>query len=508
MNAKTYQRGLYKRLVAVAGLVSRHISKAHYLQRQKYRHFAAQATLVVGLLVLAGKPVSSWAGSIDAADFMTQPAASQPESASTPPCPVKPVYPIPTDLENLDILDGQLDALASSCLRSATFYAWHGAVLLAKHKTTAAIEALERALLLDPDLPGAQLDYIDALLAIGDTASARGWIEQFAQRPDLPSQLRPLLEQKLTVINPQLWRTRWTVTTSLGVDTNLNNAPSVSEVTLTFPRGPVTLALLESSRPQNGTAALNIVQWQGLKPQGEQLWLLQAELRARHTAESATRHRQADIAVNWLQAHQAPNQWIARAGLTRIDFGGQQLLQSSRASLMHQRTALHASFPSLACRPSAGFELEYRRYPASSELNGRYAGLVGAINCSGSASLSVQLRLGSDRADGASRPGGDYRRAELRTIWEAHYGLFKLSADYGYTRQLDSSGYSTLLNSSLPRQASRHSLRAEIAHQLPPSWLSGAEGFVSAEINQQTSNLSVFESSQKAIYAGLRWTLP
>ena len=451
-------------------------------------------------------------------------AQTQPPQAASPPtqpaaCPVKPVYPLPADPTSLQILQVQVEAIAPACLHSAGFYAWRGTLLLAQHQPAAAIEALERALLLDPQLPGVQLDYVEALFGVGDAASARNLLEQIAVRPDLPAYLRPLLARELAAANPDAWRSRWLLTTALGLDSNLNNAPAASELTLTFPQGPVTLPLTESARPKSGPAALNIVQWQGFKSHGAQLWLLQAELRARHTAQAANRYQQADLSANWLEAPDAPHQWIARTGLNRVDFGGQQLLQSARASLLRQWQAPAAIPLLLACRPSAGLELESRRYPVSPELNGRYSGLVGALNCMASDSpgasalfshqlLGLQWRLGSDQANSASRPGGHYRRAELRVTWEGRYGPSKLSADYGYTRQLDASGYSPLLNGNLTRQASRHSLRAELARPLPQQWLGSADGFFSIETSQQASNLAVFESRQNAVYAGLRWRLP
>ncbi|SFC17362.1 Tetratricopeptide repeat-containing protein [Polaromonas sp. OV174] len=445
-----------------------------------------------------------------------QPAARR--SPSPAACPVQPTYPLPADPASLQARQDQLDAIAPACLHSADFYAWRGALLLAQHQPEAAVEALERALLLEPNLPGAQLDYADALLGMGDTVSAKDLLEQLAARPDLPAHLRPLLARELAAASPDAWRTRWVLTTALGLDSNLNNAPAASELTLTFPQGPVTLSLLESSRPQGGTAALNTVQWQALKPQGGQLWLLQAELRARQTAEAATRYQQADVALNWLQAPEAPRQWLVRAGLTHVDFGGQVLLQSVRASVLRQWQAPQPTFMSASCRPSVGMELEARRYPVSPELNGRYGGLVGAIHCSADygpqgsllsqQQLSVQLRLGGDQADNSLRPGGNYRRAEFRATWDGRTGLYKLSADYGYTHQADSAGYSPLLGGNLNRQAGRHSLRVEIARPLAPQALSGVDGFVSVELNRQASNLAAFESRQNAVFAGLRWSLP
>jgi hypothetical protein len=118
------------------------------------------------------------------------------------------------------------------------------------------------------------------------------------------------------------------------------------------------------------------------------------------------------------------------------------------------------------------------------------------------------LRLGSDLAGIATRPGGSYRRAELRATWEARLGTWKANTDYNYTRQLDATGFSPLLAGNLARRISRHSLRVELARALPVGWLLGAEGFVSLELNRQSSNLAAFESQRKSLYTGLRWSVP
>ena len=458
-------------------------------------------------------------------------------------CPAQPAYPLPVGALALQGLLAQIDAVAPDCLQNPPYHAWRGAVLLALRRPAAATEALERALLLDPDQPGALLDYADALLAVGDTASARGLLQQLSRRADLPANLRPVLEGELALTNlrasdgfelnpdrdpnrdPLSWRTRWVLSTALGHDSNLNNGPAASELTLTFPQGALTLPLLASARPQSGSAVLATAQWQALKPQGNQLWLLQAEVRSRHTADQATRYQQADLAASWLQAPEAPRQWVVRGGLSQVDFGGQRLLHNARLSAQHQWQASESPAASASlglltrCRPSTGAELELRRYPASPELNGRYTGLLAAVNCASADAagsqawlahqlIGLQLRLGQDQPDSATRPGGSYRRAELRATWEARLGLYKANADYGYTRQHDASGYSPLLSSNLARRASRHNLRAELAHPLPTSWLAGAEVFATLEHSHQRSNLAVFESRQTALYTGLRWSLP
>ncbi len=435
-------------------------------------------------------------------------------------CTVNPQYPLPTGQVELRSLLALLDQAAAHCLLNAGFHAWRGAVLLTMGQPAAAVEALERALLIDPALPGAQLDYAQALFAVGDKRAARDLLQNLEKRPGLPPQIQALLQQELVDTDPAIWRTRWVLTTAWGHDTNLNNAPVASELTLTFPQGAVTLPLLESFRPQAGGSWLNMAQWQGIKPQGAQLWLLQAELRARHTSQSETRYQQGDISVSWLQAPEAPRQWIARIGASRLDFGGQHLFQAARASAVHQWQAPWYPLTSNGgtCRPGLGAELESRRYPASTELNGRYGGFVLSASCQGATQVngmtplsgptsSFQLRWGRDYPQSSTRPGGTYSKMELRAAVEDRVGPFRVNADYAYARQSDGAGYSPLLSDNLPRVTGRHSVRLEAALPLSRSPAGELDWFVSAEASRQNSNLAAFASRQNALYTGLRWTL-
>ncbi len=434
--------------------------------------------------------------------------------ASALNCPLQPAYPLPADAASLERLLLLLDAHAPDCLNSAGFHAWRGAVLLSSNRPAPAIESLERALLINPDLPGAQLDYAAALLAVGDQRSARELLLQLDNRQDLPLKLRELLSKELEATDPDLLRSRWLLSSAVGVDSNLNNAPSASELTLTFPQGSLTLPLLDSSRPKRGSAAFGVAQWQGLKPQGSQLWLFQADLRARHTPEAATRYQQADISATWLQAQDSPQQWVARAGASQINFGGQKLLQSARVSMQRQWRGEGLSSAARQCRPSAGIEVEGRRFPISSSLDGNYAGVIAVVVCADTGEtpnsvaghvINFQIRTGSDRASSLVRPGGNFARTELRASWEKPFGLYKLNGDFGFSRQVDASGYSPLLSDNLVRKISRHSLRAELSH--PLGMWANADWFVIAEFNVQYSNLEAFRSRQNAFYSGVRWSI-
>ncbi len=428
----------------------------------------------------------------------------------------------------------QAVANEGGCLTSATFHAWRGATLLALGRTSEAIEPLERALLHDPDLPGAQLDLAQALAEEGDLASARSFLKDMRQRADLPLPIGSAIDRQMELLSiPERlagaltsgWQSRWQFSALAGADSNLNNAPSTSEITLTFPgQGNVTLPLDVASQARGGGAALGVMQWQGLRTKGESLWVLQAELRRRQTSERATTYQQSDVAATWLQAPAAPRQWVARLATGHLQYGGSSLLHATRATLQHQweargRDDLAARWadPLSGCRPAGTLELEHRRYPSTPGLDGVYQGVglgwlcrrSGPVEASqGTADLtantsfySVHARLGKDRPLRGERPGGAYQRAEVRAQWEGPLlAKGRIGAQWTATRQIDGQPYSVLLG-NLARHTSRHVL------QLEASWpLTRELSLVgNAEVARQASNLAVFEIRQRSMYVGLRW---
>jgi tetratricopeptide (TPR) repeat protein len=465
---------------------------------------------------------------------VAQPASPTPPAAQTRACPLQPEYPLPTDRQALEQLAERQRALSGerACLKDAHFHAWRGATLLALGRPVEAVEPLERALLQDPDLTGAQLDLAQALAQEGDTASAKSFLDAMRQRPDLPLPIGTAIDRQLDLLSlpsqiagaiTQGWQYRFQMTALGGVDSNLNNAPATSEITLTFPQGNVTLPLAATSQARSGGAAMGALQWQGLRVQGDSLWVLQAELRARETTRSDTNYQQADVAATWLQAPAAPRQWVARLAATDLHYGGSDLVRATRATLQYQWEPLnhdggarHWSDVLGGCRPAASVEIEHRRYPTSSALDGLYQGGAFGWLCRRSTATqtsdaltantsfySLQARAGTDRPLEADRPGGVYQRAEIRAQWEGPLlSKGRLGALWTTTRQADREPYSALL-ANVARHTTRHGL------QLEASWpLRSALSLVAnAEVARQTSNLAVFASRQASLYVGLRWEM-
>jgi tetratricopeptide (TPR) repeat protein len=142
----------------------------------------------------------------------------------------------------------QTTVLLEACEEVALFHAQRGAQLLAQGKVEEAAVALEKALLLDPNLPGAQLDYAQALALVGLKGSARAMLAEVLQRPDIQPALKAQLEKGASqnklqapatgidlsgALSSALRSWQWSALaqTALGHETNLNSATYTDSLT-------------------------------------------------------------------------------------------------------------------------------------------------------------------------------------------------------------------------------------------------------------------------------------
>lgn len=463
---------------------------------------------LAALAMLVGACVSP--GASAQATLDAPPAPHAPSASSAPDCALQPA-PSASTLN----AQAHYEQLGAHCLRSAQYYRQYGQWLLQHHNPAAAIEALERALLLEPEHLGTQLDYSQALLAAGDTDSAQALLASLRAQPDVPPHLLPLMDWQLLALQtpppasaptPGGITTRTVFSQSLGADSNLNNATTATNVTLTFPEADLSLPVAQAFRPQDGLAATTALQWTGLIPQGQSLWLLQAEGRARHTASSAHRYMQGEFQATWLQNPAASAQWIARMEHARLFWSGRKLYSSQRLGL--QRQWAH-TLNSISCRTAAGLEVENRDYSGSRTLDGQYLGAVLTLLCQNNGnSFNLQLRAGQDNPSHASRVGGEQRQAEARAQWQFKGLGNQWLAEYSVQHQQDATGYSPLLLRNAARRVTRQSVRLETSR--PTQWpaLGSPQWFASLELTHQASNLQAFGSNRKAVQTGLRWAWP
>ena len=480
-----------------------------------------------------------------------------PGAGATAACPVQPHYPLPTEAAALRATLAHINQQQDQCLRSSPYYAWRGALQLALGQPSAAIESLERALLLQPDLPGAQLDYAQALLAQGDTIAALDLLRLLAARRDLPPPIRSLLAQ-LQQTHPLLAATtlplgtgplnpftRWQLSSALGWDSNLNSAPHTDSLTLSLPGLPgtsIALPLERSSQPQPGLHALTQLGVQHLQPLGEgggnsastsapSALLLSAQLANRSTRTySKTHYQHAELALHWLQAPLAPAQWVLGSQYSHLRYGGQAWLSEWQLSAQRQRQWG-------PCRASAGAQWAQRQWHSSPELDGHYQGAILSLDCTPAAPTTnssstaaaasaprtwgLQLRWGHDQPQHSRRPGGRATRTELRAHASTGWGPWQLSAIGHYQIQRDQQGYSPLLDTGRPRHTQRHALELQASRPLPwwgtvstpasptspttdtrPGQL---HWIIGLQYSQQRSNIAVFAVRQHGIHTGLRW---
>lgn len=412
---------------------------------------------------------------------------------------------------------GQLEAVRNLCIDHAPFLALLGAAWLDLGEPQQALLWLERALLLEPDAPGARADHALALAALGERAALVDLVEQWRDRGDIPAPLRQHLQAALlrarvgttngtplTNADALGWTWRAEVALFAGHETNLDRSPRLSELTLTAPDGPIELPLAVALVPRAGQAwlaegglqaqykASPLVRWQG-----------GVQFTARHAPnEPATDQQQVQLALARVQR---VGDWRAHVHLSHLWLGG-RLNDPYRVT----RIGAAAEREFGGCGARFGAEFDARRYTSATLSDGSTASLQFNADCPLSWvrgwSWGMAWRAGVDRPVHAERPGGDQRQvsAGLRAAGPIGAG-FRLEASGRLTWMDDSLGYSPLLENNAVRRQQQQLLSAEVSRTLPTDWLPRSELVLQVQRLRQTGNLSLFSHSGTSGFAGMRW---
>jgi hypothetical protein len=96
----------------------------------------------------------------------------------------------------------------------------------------AAIGALERMLLIDPDLPRVRLELGVLYFRLGSFEIARGYLQRVLETPNVPPDVRERVQAFLTEINNRMQRSRFSGSASFGYrfSDNANTGPSSTGV--------------------------------------------------------------------------------------------------------------------------------------------------------------------------------------------------------------------------------------------------------------------------------------
>ncbi len=394
----------------------------------------------------------------------------------------------------------RLDLLERSCGDRSDFFSYKGSILLALRSGPQALEALERALLLAPELPGLQFDYAQALAMVGDRKSASELVSRLIEREDIHPEFKSFLLREREVLSKNQWRWSARASSQLGYESNLNSAPNARIFTLTPVSGEVALELDERSVKRSGMAWLNAFSLSGLTnlSAGQTIYVFSG-VRAR-VSESGTQYQQAETLLDWRGPQWAISPWqdvrpSVRAVFSHLQFDGTGVFQAPRLELGVDRPFLGV------CLGRSALVAEVRRFPSARVQDSNFFGFIVSAHCNyGENLFSAQLGAGQDHAKSVTRPGGDQSRLEATFTWSRDLGWGALAFLASNARLRDQAGYSPLLNKGVAREMNRWFTRIELA--VPFS--SGVDWLASAETSVQNSNISLFDLNSRAVYLGVR----
>lgn len=387
--------------------------------------------------------------------------------------------------------------MGDACQGRADYFAYYGAVLLTIAHPQEAAVALEKALMLAPELGGAQLDYAQALAELGEIESARHLADVVATRADLPPGLQTWLIDQAAQWRDDRWRFGWSLDVLAGVESNLNSSPDIRYLTLVLPSGRVPLELDDREGRISGPAVRSDLIVTAARKLGSGLLQFGAESLIRHTPSSdSTRHELINANTSYLHPL-----WTGQLGLrveqTRIRIGSAPAYLGNSLNLLYQ---LPPAWLPERCTLSAGQAYEQREFPAAPYQNGRYDGNVVQYGCRRAEwQFSAGLQSGRDHAQNASRLGGDQQRVDVNLgvsrLWGRDLVAFILSS----SQARDQRGYSPLLGGER-RRIDRLTARLSWEHPLDRRWSIIGQ----LEHTQQNSNIELFGMRNQTFYLGIR----
>jgi len=410
--------------------------------------------------------------------------------------PLQDLYPDPADPAQWPLTLERLNPLLALCLESTEYFALLGAAQLNTGNIPAALEALERALLLDPANGAAQVDYAEALYASGQLFPALEINTALLQRSDLPPTLAAMLAQR-----QQSWQTQTRsrglqAGLALGYDNNLNGAPANSSFTLTLSGEQVVLTLDPEFQPADGpflNLRLNGFYQRSTPDRSHDLVFA---LRGRASEESASDQLQFD----WRYALVLPlrrYQWDLVAGTSHLMFGGSPLysVTEARARLRGRREG---------CLPQYEVATQHQLYHGQSFMTGLEASLSAGFECTlaeGRQRIAVEAGPLSNIALNKQRPGDNRNGWRLGLNWHWQVGRGLLTSQFSYSRLADENGYSGLLADGAKRQVHSRFLRLQYSRSLQPKL---ALQFNFTHQNQG-SNIAPFDNRGSAADIGLNY---
>ena len=308
---------------------------------------------------------------------------------------------------------GTLRNLMPACLENTEYFALLGAALLNTGQVAESMEALERALLLDPENGAAQIDYAQALYLGQQLFPALEINTRLLARTDLPPNIRELLQQRQALWQAETTASSLQAELSLGYDNNLNGAPLSNELTLTLSGETITLPLAPSFQPQEGPYLNTRLLGSRQKLSPDALHEGYFVLRSRNSESGSTDLAQFD----WRYAQTRTfrrYQWGFEAGTSHLYYGGSPLFSIYEASarIRPQGTG---------CKPQLSVVAQIQQYHGQSIISALESSAAAGYECRSvnrRQIIGMSLGLLYNDARDAARPGGNRDGWRLRFYWQ------------------------------------------------------------------------------------------
>lgn len=405
-------------------------------------------------------------------------------------------------------------AVHGACQRNPAYLAALGRMLIQAGRYSEASDHLERALMFDPALNEARVDYAIALAGVGDTASAQALLDALLAEASLPPHLRLALQfqrQALAAPPDAGWQYRMSAAARLGYDSNLGGAPNLGALSITIGGQPVILPLDESYQARAGIYARADWQLEMRRQRADgSRWDVLASVRARRSPSvSGTGTHMAEIQAEYRPAAGGPGVAVpyagAALGLLQAQAGARYVSLGAMAGWGRQWSA----GPLRQCQGRLGGELQQRQHQTNAVLTGHYLGAAASLVCErdNGAQWLASARAGLDAAQHADRPGGNQHQYSLRLAaylplapWWRSATASGLLLDAEASHYRDATGYSPLLGQGAVRTLQRQTARLEYQFTLRQAW----QWSVGAEWVYQRSSLELFRLQSHGPYIALR----
>lgn len=401
------------------------------------------------------------------------------------------------DATNWQQIERQLAPLMSRCLQSSEYFALLGAAQMNVGRLAEALESLERALLLEPGNGAAQIDYALALYLQGQIFSALELNRLLMQRNDLPEDLQPLLQERQRNWGAMTRQTSFQTDVLLGYDTNLNGAPSPSQITLTLSGDSVVLPLNPEYRPKAGpyTNLRLAGRYRQLAPEHQHNLI--AELRGRVSEDADSDLLQFDTRYAFIKPGRERS-WQFVGGMSHLFFGGSPLYTATELGGRYV-----PSF-SRACRPYVSAATQHQLFHDQSTLTAVESKAGVGFTCPldngmGRHQLTTEISALNNTAIKDSRPGGDRNGWQVSFDWQVLLDSGVISSQFSHTHLDDSRGYNPLLNDNAERWVGRSYLLLQYRRPMGEN----SQLMVNVYRQHQRSNLDLFRSSDSSIEFGV-----